>query len=368
MATEEENSTLSDDIAAAFEAAEASETPDTTPSPDETTTPTGDQGGDKKTEEPTRTGGKESDENGTGAPDASGEGKEINVDNPDNNSGGDGADVPEGDKSGAQPATSEAPKAPASWKPADREEWSKIPPSIQQTITKREQEIQKTMTETAQQRQVANQFNEMVTPYQQIFAAQQITPMQGLNALLQTAATLQTGTPAQKAQMAINIIQDYGVDLQAMDQILQGGAGDQGGNAQVVNSPEYQQLQQKVANMEAAQNLQAQQAQQAMNEEVRAFLAANEFAQDVRNDMADFMDLAKKRGQVMTLEEAYNRAIAGRPDIQQIISARKTQQTQEEALERARKAKKSVPQSNGNHQAPQVPDTLRGAIEEAWGD
>jgi hypothetical protein len=52
----------------------------------------------------------------------------------------------------------------------------------------------------------------------------------------------------------------------------------------------------------------------------------NEFFDDVRMVMADFLDMAASRNQQMSLQEAYDRACALNPEIAQIMAHRRTSQ------------------------------------------
>jgi hypothetical protein len=79
-------------------------------------------------------------------------------------------------------------------------------------------------------------------------------------------------------------------------------------------------------------------------------------------DMADLMDMAAKRGQAMSMEQAYEKAVLMHPQISQIISARSSQGS----MQNKRRAASSVSGSLGGPGGHSEPDSTRAAIEDAW--
>ena len=256
-------------------------------------------------------------------------------------------------------------KAPQSWSPADREAWKDLPANVKAQVHKREQEVTSILNESSEARNHMQGFNSMMQPYSGIWAAQNTDPISGIKNVLDMTATLQMGTPQQKANAAARVIREFGVDIKTLDGIL---VGRQQQNTQ---SPEYQQLNQRFTQMEQHFNSQAQQRNSAeqvrLDTEVNAFLKENEFADDLRNEMADAMDLVEKRGQKISLKQAYDMALATRPDIQGIISSRNAKTNSETQLNKARKANVSVAQNGGAEGAKSAPTSIRAALEDAWG-
>lgn len=257
-------------------------------------------------------------------------------------------------------------KAPQSWSPAAREEWGNTPPAVQETIAKREQEMQTVMQESAQARQFGQHFEQSMAPFQQIFAGQGVDPMAGISEVMQTAAPLYAGTPQQKAETVAQLIQQFGVDVSTLDDLLVG-------RQQPPQSPEMQSMQQQMDQMsQYIQNQQFGQQQQQfaqqnqVNGEVEQFITDNEFAGDLRGVMADFMSMANNQGQQLSLPDAYQRAISTRPDIQQIIANREQGHHNEQVLGNARQAAQSIPQNSGFDNSAPPPQSTREAIEQAW--
>lgn len=278
--------------------------------------------------------------------------------------GDDKTPPPEGDDKTPPPEGED--KAPASWAPAEREEWAKVPESVKQVINKRETEVQKVMTESAQARQHFAAFNNMVTPFQGMFAAQGVqNPLQGVHSILQTSAQLQGGTSQDKATAIVGLIKQFGVDIKTLDDALVGNTGTASTTAQAAD-PRYDALNEKISGMERHFQSQEAQAQQTVNTETEQFIKSHDFANDLRGTMADFMDVAAKNGRPLSLDDAYNHAIATRPDIQQILANRLKTANAQKHTAQARNAGSSVPiTSDGGGQAKQ-PENLRQAIAEAW--
>jgi len=278
------------------------------------------------------------------------------------------APAPEGEQAESPDTESVATtdNAPQSWSPAAREEWAKVPPAVKEVVAKREAEIEQVMHESAQARQFGQQFEQAMQPFQQLFTSQGVDAMTGLNELMQTAAPLYGGTPQQKAETIAQLINQFGIDITTLDDLLVG-------NQAEPLSPEMQGMQEQINSMgqfmqqqQQGQQQQFQQQQVEVNTEVETFVKANEFAGDLRGVMADFMKMAADQGQKLSLPDAYQRAIATRPDIQKVLSDRAAGIHNQAVIGNARQAASSVPQIGGNEEATQPPGTMREAIVDAW--
>ena len=258
--------------------------------------------------------------------------------------------------------------APASWSPLARESWSNLPADVQTEIGKRERELQNNLNETAQARRLGGDFKSLTTPYEAVFRAQGTDVMTGIDNSLRMTSQLQMGTPIQKAQIAADIISHYGIDVGALDDLIVGNAP-----ALQEVSPQVAEMQQQLNNMnnyiqqqQYGQQQQVQQKQHVVNQETQKFIAETPFGNDLRMVMADFMDIAAKQGTSINLKTAYDRALATRPDIQQILQQRNSSTQGANALQQANRAASSVPQSHVGGGEKQAPDSMRGALEDAW--
>jgi hypothetical protein len=238
-------------------------------------------------------------------------------------------------------------KAPQSWRAPSREKWAKIDPDIQQEIMKRERETTRVLGETAHARQLANNFSQMINPYMARIQTFGIEPMAAIGELLKADYLLSSAPKAQRAAYMAKLINDYGVDIAELDSALAGK-----GAADPVDSRVEQLLQQRLAPFQ--QYLQAQQqreqqyeqrSQAEVNESIENMATDPKFPhfESVRLDMADIVDLAAKRGLYLSLEDAYNRAIAMNPEVSAQVAAQRQADAKRAAAQAANaKAQKAL--------------------------
>lgn len=263
-------------------------------------------------------------------------------------------------------------RAPVSWSPAVREHWEKLPADVKAQITKREQEIQQTLGETTRARRFTEAWEQMLGPYEPLMAAQGANTYQGVQRLLQIGAGLSMGNPVQKADIITKLIQQYQVDLHTLDEMLAGQY--QGADPQVERM-----LQERLAPIQQELNQYRQQTQQTQNQtreqtasEIQAFSSdpKNEFFEDVRNEMADLMEIAARNQRSMSLQEAYDRACQMNPEIRSILEQRSKSQAaskRSKAVLRKKKAASSVRgRPGGVEEGDTQPEDLGSAIRDAW--
>jgi hypothetical protein len=157
--------------------------------------------------------------------------------------------------------------------------------------------------------------------------------------MMQTAAIFRTGTAQQKAQTAAHIIKNFGVDLPMLDSMLAGSYQQDPVQAQI-----NEQLAPVHALQKQVQDMQRERMESVDNsasQSIEAFGAdpANEFFADVRETMADILDLAAQRGQAMDLSTAYNRAIMMHDDISEVVTQRRLAAEVGKRSEPARRAR-----------------------------
>ena len=269
----------------------------------------------------------------------------------------------------------DGPQAPVSWKPGIREHWSDIHPEVQDEIARREADHNNVLNDSAGFRKVADEYYRTVAPFQSLIQAQGSTPAEAIHNLMSTAAQLTQGTPARKAEVVLNIINEYGVDISMLDQILAGQPVADDPNAALLTS-----IDERLAPIHNFMGG-VQQQQTTRNETVGAEAATelatfatahSEFYEDLRDDMADLLEMAANRGRAMTMEEAYERAAGAHPDIGPILSQRKAAaagKLDPAAAARKRNASSSIrgtPNVGGEGAGAEA--TVRGTIEQLWDD
>ena len=281
-------------------------------------------------------------------------------------------EITPGPKSGPK-----ASKAPASWRPELREQWGNIPDPIKEVIAKREYEIDRTLKETADARQYAETISKAFAPYEAYIKAEGATPLQVIDNLMGTAVRLRTSTGPELANLMAGMVQQFGTGrfgnqfIELLDSALAGNAPrTDPGQAQLQQVIQQQlapvqQFMQQFQQAQAAQ--QAQTAMQAANE-VEDFISKTEFGNDVRQEMADLLEVAQRRGQQLSLSDAYRQACMLNPSVRQVLVQRsktKSAQTQNAVAQKARAAAVSVPSSGPTMAIRQEPNDIRSAIEAA---
>ena len=267
-------------------------------------------------------------------------------------------------------------KPPNSWKPGAREDWGKIPPAARAEISRRELEIQRELSQTATIRRFSTDLAAVVQPHLPIIQAQKTTPLAAIDTLMKTASSLYQGNQEQKSRIVAQIIQDYGVDVRILDKVLsqqpippqQNGGG---ANPNAV-PPWAQPIFSFMTQAEAARQQRETDMQTEAAATVEAAKADMPFLDDLREDVADILEFAAKRGRVVTLEQAYERAVALDPEISKIANQRKIAATQRSGtnLDKARKAASTIhgsPRGGGTPAGSKGgKQSRRDVIAEAW--
>jgi hypothetical protein len=269
------------------------------------------------------------------------------------------------------PAVPGMEKAPGTWSPTAREQWAKVPAEVRSEVWKREKEASRAMTISSEARKFQNEFQNTIQPYLGFIAAENSTPLQAVNFMMQTAAVLRVGAPQQKVQAVAQIIKDFGIDLAALDTTLAGQVPEH--NPQLAMQQAIQQQLAPVHQMLQQQQMNARQQDMALESEVATeleqFAAANEFYPDVKDTMADLMEVSQRRGTVMGLTEAYERATLLHEPVRRVIEARKQRQVVQKSTAAARQARQSsssvTPSNEMAVTSSSAGDSVRASIEAA---
>ena len=242
----------------------------------------------------------------------------------------------------AAPTTHRVDRAPASWRKEAKGEWASVPLHIRQEVHKREMEISRALNEANLARQAASAYDQTVQPYMARIQALGVTPQQAFSELLKADYLLATGTPQQKATLIDKLLQDYGVDVAELDSAIARRLHGAPTQPQVpdIQALVQQQLQQALAPIYQQQRQAEQQAQQQADMTVEQMSLDPKYPHfdEVREEMADLVEMSAKRGVYLSLDQAYSRAIGFHPEI--VSSINLTQQNQ--AAQRAKAAAASV--------------------------
>jgi hypothetical protein len=257
--------------------------------------------------------------------------------------------------------------------PALRSHWTGLTPEWRQHIAETHTKVQQIEEQYRPAVDFATKFMQTVQPYQQAIQAETGgDPIAAVRGLMDTAARLRFGTPGEKAATVAQIVKSYGVDIEALDGALAGVVPPAGQPQQIdVQGAVQQALAPLFQQAQARRAAQEQQAAQTIKTELDAFAAdpKNEFFEDVRDLMADAIEVAARQGFDLPLNDAYHRACLLHPEVSKVMLARQqgqTAQTMTQAAQRARAAAVSVKGSAPvGSPEPTAPTSVRDAIEAA---
>lgn len=240
-----------------------------------------------------------------------------------------------GQPAAGKPASAPAPgapgapedRAPQSWRPLAREAWAKLPAEVRAEVTRRERETAQVLSESSEARRAMSSIQQTFAPYEAMVRAEGSTMIQAMESLFRTAAALRTAPPIDRARIVASMIQGYGVDVVALDNILAGqqpqpGVGGAGGAPQQYFDPQQIVEQARQAAREEYVQARQQVVQQQASHDVETFGQGKPFFEDLREDMAVVLESAARRGVDLTLDEAYARAVAMNPEVATILRQR----------------------------------------------
>lgn len=247
-----------------------------------------------------------------------------------------------------------------------------LPADVRAEVHRREREAQHVLQETATARQVYDYLGGLQQKFSASLAAEGVDVLTATENLMGLATRMRFGTPLEKVQTAAQILTSYGVDLLALDtylanQLPQAGQmpAQQPYGQQMMQDPRVDQL---FARLEQAQRSRVEQVQQNAVSEVEQFGTGKEFFDDVREDMADLIELAANRGLDLSLNDAYDRACQMHPEIRKVLAARAAAQqagTAQRSTAQARAAASSVRGTPSGVSTSADSSSLRSAIEAA---
>lgn len=280
-------------------------------------------------------------------------------------------EITPGPKSGPKEA-----RAPASWRPEVRDHWAQLPEPVRAEVARREAEVTRTLQETAEARKYAESLNKAFQPYEAYIRAENATPAQVIDNLMGTAVRLRTSTGPELAQLMAGMVSQFGTGrfgpqfINMLDSALAGTTPRQDDPTSQIQQAIQQQLapvQQFMSQFQQAQQQSQMRVQQQAASEVEQFIESVDFGNDVREDMADLIEMASRRGREMTLQEAYQQACQMNPSVRAALAQRQqvnAAQGQNAAAQRAKAAAVSVSSAGpAMSSSPASNDSIRAAIE-----
>lgn len=233
-------------------------------------------------------------------------GTETSVDTPAPQAG---EEKPEGEaKSGETDNSTEVQEtgAPKTWTKEALQDWASIPPRAQAEILKREEDFMRGISQYKEAADLGVKYSEVVKPYEAILTAEQVDPVQLFQSFSANHYLLSRGTPEQKLQVAANLIEAYGLDLNAVNDFI-------GNRIVEPTDPKIAALEREIAELKGAHeqrtSVEREAAVEATAKIVEEFKASAPYFDEVAEDIA----LLLEKGLAKDLPDAYERAVYANP-------------------------------------------------------
>lgn len=248
------------------------------------------------------------------------------------------AETPAEEAAPETPVTPEAKPAPRTWRPEAAAAWATLPPTVQDEVIKREEEIFRGIEQYKTDATFGKGVQQAIAPYQAMLQQFNVAPQQAVSQLLAVQQTLINGTPEQKKQLVEGVIRTYGITL------------DPAGEAPYID-PQVAALQQKLQALESNQQRanadKEAEVRNGLRKELDAF--ATDPAHSYFDEVAEDIGALLRGGGAKDLKDAYEKAIWANPVTrakeQARVNAESIAKAQKESEERAAAAKKA---SSGN--------------------
>ena len=261
-------------------------------------------------------------------------------------------------------------KPPPSWSAKDREQWGELSENLQKTIIDRERNYSIGIQKHAEGAKFAQKVVDTLAPYRHIMMQEGADEVAAIGNLAQYAATMRVGTQQEKANTLARIIQQYGVDIPTLDNVLSGqGVDPETSRIDQILQQRLAPVEQMVQDFNRGREENLRSTDVRLQKEIDDFGGKSEFMEDVREDMADILELNANRGKEVTLEQAYEKAVAMRPDIQEIINSRNKKKELQNSRRKIANKENAASSLDGGSQAPlenKEAPSVRGAIADAW--
>lgn len=237
--------------------------------------------------------------------------------------------------------------APVTWKGAAKKDWPNLSLEVRQEIIRRERQIDLTLTQTADQRKYADVMYQTIAPYEIHLKAEGANHVQAVDHLMRMAHVLRAGTPQAKAKMLAGMFFDHAVDLQLLDTYITARLE----GKQPEHDPLLATLDAKLAPitqfMQEMANVRqrgAEQTQTSAAQTINELLDdpdIGDMLEDVRQDMADLLDLATKRGKILPLRDAAVRAIMAHPEHSVTYNQRQLAKQAQQQTDKANRSRRA---------------------------
>lgn len=232
-----------------------------------------------------------------------------------------------------KPGEPDLTKPPTSLKGNVQAKWQSLDPDVRAEFHRREADFHNGLSAYKQMAEIGKIMDAEVRPYEAFIRSKNLNAPAVVRDLLNTAYTLNTGSPEAKMQVVLNIAKEYGIDLSNVQESAQQLAA-----AAPQIDPVIAPLQEKLTAIE--KRFEQQQQEAAQREYAELQRETNAFAQDSKNKFYELvkLDMAAliETGRADGLQDAYDKAIWANPEARAQLLA------EQQAAERKAKAEKAA--------------------------
>jgi hypothetical protein len=264
-----------------------------------------------------------------------------------------------------------ADKPPASWKGDAKKVWGELPEAARNEVVRRERQVDQVLKESADARQNVEAINNVVSKHADRIREWNAPIPVVFENLLNADRILSTAPVADRAQFMAQLIKDYNIDISALDAALSGQATSTQGQQPDVSAQVKQLLAQELAPFKERIAAEERMHQEQVSHTIETMSADHvnfPYFQDVREDMADLIEIKAARGVYLSLEQAYSIATGGNPTVNAANQALRERTAALEADATARKARNAAASIGGSPASlagGADPNDLRGTIAAA---
>jgi hypothetical protein len=214
-------------------------------------------------------------------------------------------EAPSGDENSTEVQEVGAPKT---WTKEALEKWATVDPVVQSEVLKREEDFLRGITQYKAAADVGTRYSNVAQPYAAQLAAHNIDPVQLFQSFAANHYLLSFGQPQQKLELAATMLNNYGIDLNALNQFM-------GDRATEAPDPEILALRKEIQELrggiQTTQQVQLSTARESIVSGIEAF--ASDPAHPYFDEVADHISELIGNGSVQSLEDAYNTAVYANP-------------------------------------------------------
>lgn len=247
-----------------------------------------------------------------------------------------------------QPDARSMATPPATWSAPAKAIYSQLPEVARREILKREQDYARGIQQHAEKAKGFDGLMEEFRPYEAIIRAEGGNPKGVIRDLMNTAYLLRQGSPQQRGQVVMQIVQRFGADITpyiGQPAQPQDGQQDQFQGVQQYVNQLLNPVMQKLTAYEQRQLTAEQQQQQAVEQEVNGQIEAFQNAtnpdgtpahlyfENVKGLMAGYFN----NGQANTMEQAYEMACWAHPEVRAALIADQQRAAEAKRLEEAKR-------------------------------